>query len=265
METLATILGQIVGRTSGTTGVIPRGDVVPPFDPEDKGQNADKWCQKVDELRQVFGWSEEATIYLALSKLRGLAETWYKGLPTIKFSWDEWKTKICAAFPSKLDYYISLCEMMRRRKLPNESYAKYFYEKSALVSACKIYGADAVSCIVGGIDDDMVVTGAKAGGYTTPENLFQYLSTLSNQPITTRPDKPSNHNQNRHHSRLQRDTPRRPEAGPVTCFTCGKSGHKAYACPGTKSTKRCTYCRRVGHVEAECFTKKNKVGTVKTV
>lgn len=54
--------------------------------------------------------------------------------------------------------------MMRRRK-----YTKYYYEKCALLNAWKIYGRDAVSCIIAGIDDNVVKTGARAGNHQCPD------------------------------------------------------------------------------------------------
>lgn len=71
----------------------------------------------------------ETTVYYAISKLTGLAQTLYRSLPTVKFSWDEWKTKLCQAFPPKKNYSDKLDQMGRRRKLPNETYTKYYYEK----------------------------------------------------------------------------------------------------------------------------------------
>lgn len=53
-----------------------RGETVPVFDPEDRNQTAEKWCKKIDELQQLYQWNEESTIYFALPKLKGFAETW---------------------------------------------------------------------------------------------------------------------------------------------------------------------------------------------
>lgn len=47
-----------------------RGNTVPEFDPEDRRLNIEQWCAKIDELREVFEWTEEATIYFALTKLK---------------------------------------------------------------------------------------------------------------------------------------------------------------------------------------------------
>ncbi|KAJ8917081.1 hypothetical protein NQ315_013000 [Exocentrus adspersus] len=138
------------------------GKVVPDFNPEDNEHNSITCCAKVDELREVFGW--------------GLAKTWYKGLPTIKFTWNEWKEHIQAAFPPTKDYFEMLTEMLKRKKETNETYSKYYYEKMALLTQCEISGAKAVSCIIGDIEDDVVKTGAQAGNYETPLALFKYLN-----------------------------------------------------------------------------------------
>ncbi|KAJ8963049.1 hypothetical protein NQ318_018512 [Aromia moschata] len=157
------------------------GDAVPEFNPEAKGQTVETWCRKVDELRAVYKWSEEATIYFAMSKLRGLAEVWYKGLPSVNFTWTEWKEKLELGFPSKRNYHADLQAMMNRTKRSEESYAKYYYEKMALLNRCKIQGTDAVSCIIGGIYDNVVKTGASAGNHQTPESLYGYLTSLTTE------------------------------------------------------------------------------------
>ncbi|CAH1993892.1 unnamed protein product [Acanthoscelides obtectus] len=177
LDKLSSVMANLVKVATKPT-MSAKGDVIPPFNPEDRDQSSEKWCHKIDELRDIYGWSEEATIHFALSKLEGLATTWYKGLPTIRFTWSEWKEKIQLAFPSRKDYHEILAEMMQRRKRLDESYSRYFYEKTALLNACGISGENAVSCIIGGIGDVVVQTGAKAGGYGTPEALYRYLSTI---------------------------------------------------------------------------------------
>lgn len=270
IDRLADIMASFIKATEKkSAGGTTKGDVVPSFDPESLEQSAESWCKKVDELREVFGWSEDATIYFALAKLSGLAEVWYKGLRTIKFTWEEWKEKLQTAFPSKRDFYEALGEVMRRRKRPDESYAKYFYEMCGLLNACKISGVDAVSCVIGGIDDVIVKAGAKAGNHQTPESLFQYLSSLNGlagpSGIQHRPPKYQHQKFRPHQSKYPY---RRSHVNPtrssktVTCFRCGKIGHMSNACD--QPEKRCTFCRRAGHYESECYNKKpnNQTKTV---
>ncbi|KAK4872980.1 hypothetical protein RN001_015009 [Aquatica leii] len=152
-EVMSDILKNSGSRRESNT---VRGDVIPIFDPEDRNQEITAWCQKVDELKLIFGWSEEATIYFALGRLSGLAEE---------------------AFPYKKDFCELLNEMQRRRKRPDETYTKYYYEKCVLLNSCKIQGTDAVSCLIGGIDDNVVKTDARAGKHQTPESLHEFLNT----------------------------------------------------------------------------------------
>lgn len=56
-----------------------------------------------------------------------------------------------------------------------------------MLNRCKIYGADAVSCIIGGIFDRIVKTGATAANHATPESLYTYLANL-NTPGNSRND-----------------------------------------------------------------------------
>lgn len=266
-EKMTEIMSKLVETTQNRSrGEVTKGEVVPFFDPEDKQQSAEAWCAKVDELAQVFHWNEDQTIYFALSKLRGLAEVWYKGLVTIKYSWNEWKDKIKSAFPLKRDFYSIIIEIGKRRKQPDESYSKYFYEMSALLNQCKITGPDAVSCLIGGINDQLVKTTAKAGSHETPESLLQYLNTIADlsgpshgfikpkhfqrKNITFKPQK-----------NLQPKFLRSHEDR--TCFNCGKKGHFANVCK--EQVKRCTFCRRNGHLEKECFRKNKNSGNGKAI
>lgn len=263
VERLAQMMSDILQSSQNAVKLgTAKGDVIPEFNPEDREQNAERWLNKVDELRQIFNWSEEATMYFALSKLKGLAEVWVKGLQSMKFSWEEWKQKILVAFPSTRDYYEKLSDMMQRRKRYDENYSKYYYEKLTLLNQCKITGAEAVSCILGGIDDVVVKTSAKAGNYGTPEELYQYLSSLHNSRPSTSASRPIAkpiRRQDRQMNWNKREDNRRSGS---KCFKCGKLGHLMREC----RLKRCDFCRNLGHVESDCYLKrKGKPEGTKTV
>lgn len=55
-------------------------------------------------------------------------------------SWVEWKKKLLDAFPSRINSCATFRRMLAREQYSNETYLRYFFEKSAVVIACKIEG-----------------------------------------------------------------------------------------------------------------------------
>lgn len=232
------------------------GDCVPYFNPKSVNQSAISWCRKVDELREVFNWTEQQTIFFALAKLKGHAEVWYQGLGTINYSWSEWKQQLQEAFPFKKEFDDLLNEMIKRKKRSDESYANYYHEKVALLNACDIHGSNAVSCVIGGIEDHVVKTGAKAGQHSTVESLFKFLASFNSSSSTsqtfTRPPKNLTH-KNRHFESRKES---KPSSSGAVCYKCGKKGHYANNCEAKASEKRCTRCNSKFHGESVCPRRK---------
>lgn len=259
IEQLTNVMREVFAKLGNASGPASssgfKGDALPHFDPEDGEQNIVAWCKKVEELRDVFHWSEDAMIYHALSKLRGLAETWYSSLPTIKYTWEEWKNKLIRAFPSARDYAEQLDEMMRRKKGHLESYTRYYYEKLALINACQnISGQNAVSCIIHGLQDDHVKTAARAGNYAEPEDLFIYLRTI-NTNNSFRP-REAKYNNRMSSNDKGRGKTLKENAG-SRCFRCNKVGHKQKYCMLAEKKKICNFCKKIGHEEERCFAKRD--------
>lgn len=261
IDKFTAVMTELLKRSSeqGPVSSTVRGDVVPTFDPENRNLTVTSWCQKLDELREIYNWSEEATIYYAMNKLRGLAEVWYKSLPTLKYSWEEWKEKLEIAFPSRRNYCADLQEMLNRKKRIEETYTKYYYEKVALLNRCKIFGENAVSCIIGGINDIVVRTGASAGNHKTPESLHVYLSSINNIPTTLRSNTQPSKVSSKQHNRFGHNN-QKFSGNKKVCYICRKPGHTSNFCQeaqrSNEAPKKCSYCRRTGHIEDTCYLKK---------
>ncbi|XP_018325107.1 uncharacterized protein LOC108736973 [Agrilus planipennis] len=74
--------------------------------------NLSDWLHSVDEFANMYGWSDMVTSYLALNKLKGPVEIWYRGLPTRMFRWLEWKDLLRGNFRQKRNLHNSLIAMM---------------------------------------------------------------------------------------------------------------------------------------------------------
>lgn len=256
---------------------IPCYDSVPTFDSEQPDQSVSQWCEKVDELSEVYGWTPEMTTYAATSNFRGLALVWYKSLPSLKFTWEELKWKLNITFSKPKDFHQLLLDMTARKKRPNESLERYYFEKMALINACRIIvGEDAVSCVIGGIEDPSLTNAAKAKECQTPESLLHYFNTLATPPPAASTKAPtSTSSSNTIHSNTNHTSARKTPQ--LTCHNCGKLGHIARKCRSApkqppvmsdnsnntsrsndnqpRQSKECTFCRKKGHLASECWSK----------
>jgi hypothetical protein len=106
-------------------------NIVGEFNPLES--NVVDWLNAVDEYAVIYHWDDQLTSHLALSKLRGPAEVWYRGLPTRLFTWREWRDMLLTNFQPKRDLYRDLKEMMNCVPLPLESLYEYVYQKLAFV------------------------------------------------------------------------------------------------------------------------------------
>ncbi|KAJ8706213.1 hypothetical protein PYW08_010839 [Mythimna loreyi] len=242
---------------------ISHENILPKFDPSSKTQRMDTWLKKVNECALVYGWDERTTTHFAMQKLQGLAKTWYESLHTILFTWQEWQEKLLSAFPCEQNYGQTLETMIRRKSSHDESIEVYYYEKLSLVNQCDIVGTRAVECIIHGITDKTLKSGALALRCTHPDQLLQYL--LSNREYN------SQSGSDRFHNRRSDFDDRVPRTASSTggqssllirCFNCREKGHSFLHCP--KPLTKCTRCDKIGHTAEKChiISKTNASGVV---
>jgi hypothetical protein len=152
---------------------------VPRFEPGIPNLTAVQWIYKIEQMAASSGWNEATKISYMQSRLDGLAKRWYDSLPKYDYSWEEWKRKILQAFPDHRDFATSLRTMLAKKKDATESWSQYYFSKMELIRACELSEKQAVSCVIDGISNDIIQTGARAGRYETPEVLYSsFLSTL---------------------------------------------------------------------------------------
>lgn len=226
-------------------------NTVPEFDPSKKEQTMTMWLHKVNECASIYGWTGKQTIHFSLSKLRGVAQRWYEGLPSVLFTWEEWQNKLRTAFPSNENYGQMLSDMLFKRARFGDCLENYYYEKIVLINRCGIVGTKAVDCVLHGIDDRSVRLGAEAVQFVDPDKLLTYLRNSKNVKPSDRRTNTSTTTSSKNISK-QDSQPRVLNKNQL-CFNCKKEGHHIQQCP--LPIKRCTRCNRFGHETEQCFTK----------
>lgn len=241
-------------------------NVLPEFDPLCKEQTIDSWIHKIEECSQIYSWDDKQIVHYALPKLAGVAKTWYQGLPSLLFTWSEWKLKLKESFPSRDNYAELLTEMLGKKARYGESLELYYYAKLNLLNRCEIVGKRAVDCLIFGIEDRGVRLGAQAVEFNEPEQVLKFFKSVktgqdrnvsfdnknkdrrnnyqgvSNTILANSKTPPQNNNQQQ-----------KSNYNHIVCFNCNEKGHPFFRC--TKPKQQCTICNMRGHVASDCQKK----------
>lgn len=194
------------------------------------------------------------TIHYSLPKLSGVAKVWYEGLPSLLYTWPEWKKKLIESFPCREDFAELLTEMLAKRVRYGESLEHYYYEKLNLLNRCKIHGKQAVDCILYAVEDRAVKVSAQAAQFSEAEQVLKYFRTVKVGHSRETQD-PSARFRN---DRKRSFTPNRPFVqkpgstnSSIQCYNCNEIGHPSFRCE--KPAVKCTTCDRTGHLTTNCY------------
>ncbi|KAJ8711011.1 hypothetical protein PYW07_008253 [Mythimna separata] len=231
-------------------------EVIPKFQPDEKSSNVKGWLHKIDQLGDVYGWSNKDRQFIMQIRLRGSARDWYDDLDNYDLTWEEWKDALETAFPRSTDFVDILETMLARKKTDSETMTKYFHDKISLLKKCNINGESAISCIIRGLPVE-IRANAKAYKCETPQQLYYgYLSSLENykQVETTKSRQEEANNSMRPTSVWKRGAnialkSKENDVLPKKCYACRRQGHEAKDC----RVPRCEVCHRPGHTIANCW------------
>jgi hypothetical protein len=236
-------IDRLVGKNKPTstmsTSLSISANIVAEFNPLENC--IEEWVNSVDEYAVIHGWDDKTTSHLALGKLRGPAEIWYRGLPTKLFTWVEWRDMLLNNFTQKRNLHEALTDMMACVPGRSERLYEYVYRKLALIHKLKlpINDEEKVNLIMGGINDDQVKFSVGTAGITDPHELANHLKILDtkNFVATSSTNKDAIKTPQKNNAPLKNFDNR-------ACFACHKTGHFQGDCPDIVGDKHPKHNRK---------------------
>lgn len=249
-------------NTEGSSGIksnlklMNTEKLIPDFDPENRDMNVKSWITKIEQLGDIYNWSNEIKSFNLQSKLQGQARVWFNRLDSYDHSWEEWKSMLIKAFPRCHDYATLLDELVSRKKMSNETMTKYYQEKLAMCYRCQLSEQATISCIIRGLPHELKVN-AQAFQCSSPDEFYEgFLAAFDSYQTGTQtrtiptvrpynaPVMQTTDTANRSYKEItQRNRP--------VCYRCNELGHTAPNCT-LPDKRKCFRCGKLGHVATVC-------------
>lgn len=251
--------------------------VIPEFDP--LVDSVDMWINVVEANSRAFGWSDNMIKYQALQKLRNTAKTWLDALQKNETRWTTWKWKqwrntLSDTFQVRSDMFRSLKELIDTKPSANQSLYDFYFKQKSKIDRLQLgfRERDVISIIVGSIGDKNISIAAEAGNFRYCDDLASFLHGKIYLPSNEVPSKnalppkhlsrslqPGQQNASNKSDVKVEPSMNNNSAPNHTCYRCGEVGHRRNNCT-VKDDVRCTFCKKLGHLEAACHAKsKTKV------
>lgn len=272
---------------SPVSGVGETARLVPCFNPLLLScPTVDTWIRRIDDLADIYQWTDRMTSCNALTKLEGPARSWYDSLSSVDKTWTEWKEELRRAFPSATSMQRLHRDMEDRRRKRGEPIESYYYDKLSKARRCNLGDEACIEYIITGLNDEGAIRAVSVRTYESPEELLHCLKRLeerlgnmassaspalkgaSSSPLTSRrrfengADRATGSKSEARRERVD-PPPLRPrkkplinERGETLCFNCDDYGHVSMNCPSPQRKARCGVCKRVGHDAKDCREKR---------
>lgn len=284
---LAEVLTTIVKTGSKASNKYLNEKLLPEFDPEKKDLSAAEWLEKINMFAVMYDWDESHKIYLASLKLKGIAKSWYDGLKIAPISWDAFTVAILRQFSGDENFGKLFENACQYKSKSGQSYLSYCFEKIKRINRLnlEIPEQKIVEFVIYGIQDEQLRTSLMTSKINSIAELSQCLGSLS---VEDTKDLKKNKDTSDNKRFVKHEKGKRPfkSFGPDECYNCGEKGHRKNRCPklqnsesnksendtrkenksenekpserSTKEKPKCNFCNKIGHLEKECYKKKNK-------
>lgn len=153
-------------------------------------------------------------------------------------------------------------KLVKRKKLPAESYLEYFYEMQR-IGKNKMDEKSIIQYIVNGIQDSILgkaILYDSASLEVLKSKIKTYEVMRSQRDASVKPksfEKKHLANQSSSESTYNNSSGKR-------CYNSGSKSHQSQACPDKSKGSRCFNCNKFGHMARDCKEKKAEVSGTPT-
>ncbi|XP_055677699.1 uncharacterized protein LOC129786600 [Lutzomyia longipalpis] len=230
------------------------------FDPDDtRCITSDLWIEEVETAREIYTWSDRATILYASMRLCGTAKTWYHAAKSRLTTWEIFSRELRTNFPSRVDIPKVHEQLTKRKKSPKETIVAYYHDMVALGAKIKLDDVSMRQYIIAGIPLASRRTALRNRQYNSLPELLVALQDTEGEDDeeTTKHQRFSrNHFRSRRREPYSQDNHRTAREGSSRDHTKEKTNDSTSENLQRKSTDRkervCYRCREHGHLIANC-------------
>lgn len=221
-------------------------DIIPLLIDYDPAKTSLKsFVSSVDKVVQMYNPHELVLLHAVTLKLKNNAKDWFESVENSFQDWNSMKTALTEEFSDSRDSVDVHRELERKKCSYNENVVDYAYAMRRIASEANVPEKDVVKYIITGLHNANLIYSLSVMRITTFSELMirlrahNSLSTNrleSNRNNPHRIDRSNTNRTNRNNAQADRNYSHRDH-------------------PYQKETRVCSYCKKPGHNESNCYSK----------